>query len=121
MAAITTSGLPTLFCLRMARFVSITMRLRRGTIVFFGTGAGNRTMTPNGGSAGLASYNVGIGYQALGGLTTGNQNVGIGELALTANTTGQQNLAVGNLAMVSNTTGSYNTAVGENALGNNTT
>lgn len=92
-----------------------------GHNVFFGNGAGNRTMTPNGGSAGLASYNVGIGYQALGGLTTGNQNVGIGELALTANTTGQQNLAVGNLAMVSNTTGSYNTAVGENALGNNTT
>ena len=92
-----------------------------GHNVFFGNGAGNRTMTPNGGSAGLASFNVGIGYQALGGLTTGNQNVGIGELALTANTTGQQNVALGNLAMVANTTGSYNTAVGENALGNNTT
>jgi hypothetical protein len=92
-----------------------------GHNVFFGNGAGNRTMTPNGGSAGLASFNVGIGYQALEGLTTGNQNIGIGELALTTNTTGQQNVAVGNLAMVSNTTGSYNTAVGENALGNNTT
>jgi len=92
-----------------------------GHNVFLGNGAGNRTMTPNGGSAGLASLNVGIGYQALGGLTTGNQNVGIGELALAANTSGQQNVAVGNLAMVANTTGSYNTAVGENALGNNTT
>ncbi|HXM44140.1 MAG TPA: hypothetical protein VN924_23090 [Bryobacteraceae bacterium] len=92
-----------------------------GHNVFFGNGAGNRTMTPGGGSAGLASFNVGIGYDALEGLTTGNQNVGIGELALTANTTGQQNVAVGNLAMVLNTTGSYNTAVGENALGNNTT
>jgi hypothetical protein len=92
-----------------------------GHNVFLGNGAGNRSMTPNGGSAGLASFNVGIGYQALGGLTTGNQNVGIGELALTANTTGQQNVAVGNMTMVANTTGSYNTAVGENALGNNTT
>ena len=92
-----------------------------GHNVFFGNGAGNRTMTPNGGSAGLASFNVGIGYQALGGLTTGNQNIGVGELALTANTAGQQNVAVGNLAMAANTTGSYNTAVGENALGNNTT
>lgn len=92
-----------------------------GHNVFLGSGAGNRTMTPNGGSAGLASFNVGIGYQALEGLTTGNQNVGIGELALTANTTGQQNVAIGNLTLVANTTGSYNTAVGENALGNNTT
>ena len=92
-----------------------------GHNVFLGNGAGNRTMTPNGGSSGLASFNVGIGYQALGGLTTGNQNVGVGELALTGNTTGQQNVAVGNLAMAANTTGSYNTAVGENALGNNTT
>ena len=92
-----------------------------GHNVFFGYGAGNRTMTPNGGSAGLASFNVGFGYQALAGLTTGNQNIGIGELALTANTTGQQNVAIGNLAMVATTTGSYNTAVGENALGNNTT
>lgn len=92
-----------------------------GHNVFFGNGAGNRTMTPAGGSAGLASFNVGIGYQALGGLTTGNQNIGVGELALTANTVGQQNVAVGNLAMAANTTGSYNTAVGENALGSNTT
>ena len=92
-----------------------------GHNVFFGNGAGNRTMTPGGGAAGLASFNVGIGYQALGGLTTGNQNIGVGELALAANATGQQNVAVGNLAMVANTTGSYNTAVGENALGNNTT
>jgi hypothetical protein len=92
-----------------------------GHNVFLGYAAGNRTMTPAGGSAGLSSFNVGIGYQALEGLTTGNQNVGIGELALTGNTTGQQNVAVGNLAMVLNTTGSYNTAVGENALGNNTT
>jgi len=92
-----------------------------GHNVFFGNGAGNHTMTPNGGSAGLSSFNVGIGYQALGGLTTGNQNIAIGELALAANTTGQQNVAVGNLAMVANTTGGYNTAVGQNALGNNTT
>jgi hypothetical protein len=92
-----------------------------GHNVFFGNGAGNRTMSPAGGSAGLASFNVGIGYQALAGTTTGNQNVGIGELALAANTTGQQNVAMGNLSMVANTTGSYNTAVGENALGNNTT
>jgi len=92
-----------------------------GHNVFLGNGAGNRTMTPAGGSAGLASFNVGVGYEALTGLTTGNENVGIGQLALTANTTGQQNVAVGSLAMVANTTGSYNTAVGENALGNNTT
>jgi hypothetical protein len=92
-----------------------------GHNVFFGNGAGNRTMTPSGGPAGLSSFNVGIGYQALSGLTTGNQNVAVGELALTANTVGQQNVAIGNLAMVANTTGSYNTAIGENALGNNTT
>jgi hypothetical protein len=92
-----------------------------GYNTFYGANAGNQTMGPAGGSSGLASFNVGIGYSALAANTTGFQNIAIGEDALTANTTGGQNVAIGSLAMVANTTGSYNTAVGENALGNNTT
>jgi hypothetical protein len=92
-----------------------------GYNAFFGTNAGNQTMGPNGGSSGLASFNVGIGYSALNANTTGYQNIAIGENALASNTTGGQNVAIGSMAMAANTTGSYNTAVGENALGNNTT
>jgi len=92
-----------------------------GYNAFFGANAGNQTMGPAGGSSGLASFNVGIGYSALAANTTGFQNIAIGEDALTANTAGGQNVAIGSLAMAANTTGSYNTAVGENALGNNTT
>ena len=92
-----------------------------GYNAFYGTNAGNQTMGPNGGSSGLASFNVGIGYSALTSNSTGYQNIAIGENALTANTTGGQNVAIGSMAMAANTTGSYNTAVGENALGNNTT
>ncbi len=92
-----------------------------GYNAFFGANAGNQTMGPAGGSSGLASFNVGIGYSALAANTTGFQNIAIGEDALTANTTGGENVAIGSLAMAANTTGSYNTAIGENALGNNTT
>ncbi|HLY17011.1 MAG TPA: hypothetical protein VKR61_07290, partial [Bryobacteraceae bacterium] len=92
-----------------------------GYNAFFGANAGNQFMGPNGGSSGLASFNVGIGYSALTANTTGFQNIAIGQNALAANTTGGQNVAIGSMAMAANTTGSYNTAVGENALGNNTT
>lgn len=92
-----------------------------GYNTFFGANAGNQTMGPNGGSSGLASFNVGIGYSALTANTTGFQNIAIGQNAMSANTTGGQNVAVGSMALAANTTGSYNTAVGENALGNNTT
>ena len=65
--------------------------------------------------------NVGIGYYALNGNTTGSSNSAVGNMALNFNTTGRANSAVGADALYSNTTGSGNSAVGVDALYNNTT
>ena len=64
--------------------------------------------------------NVGIGYQALTGLTTGNTNAALGYRALATNSTGGSNTAVGYQALQNNSTGGANTAVGFVALQNNT-
>ena len=48
---------------------------------------------------------VGIGYDALGDLTTGLQNTGVGYQALKENTTGAQNTAHGYNSLNKNTTG----------------
>jgi trimeric autotransporter adhesin len=84
------------------------------------------------------TFNVAVGYNAggdvttgiqntlIGGLagdaiTTGDHNVATGTYALTANTTGGQNVAIGRAALEANTTASNNTAVGNHALLANTT
>ena len=67
-------------------------------------------------SAGNATDNTAIGYDALTANTTGDYNTGIGASALAANTTGGGSVAVGMRAGKSLTTGGPITAVGQNAL-----
>jgi hypothetical protein len=104
---------------------------------FIGEGVGLSATTS-------ATQSVGIGYQALKGLTTGIRatavgyqamfnntsgtlNSAFGFKALYANTTGSRNGAFGYYALTGNTTGSYNTAIGSwnampmNRTGNNNT
>ncbi len=69
--------------------------------------------------SGTASYNTGIGSQAMEN-TTSDGNTGVGFQALYANTTGYHNTATGSYSLLSNTTGSYNTADGSGALIANT-
>jgi hypothetical protein len=71
--------------------------------------------------AGNQIYNTVLGYQALGGNTTGNENVAIGYQALLVNSTGGTNVGIGVAALKLNETGGDNTAVGTVALFNNTT
>jgi hypothetical protein len=91
--------------------------LTDGANTFLGINAGNFTMS---GSGVQASYNTGIGPNALLSLTTGYSNIAIGVDALTNNSTGRDNTAIGNSSLRSNT-GNFNTAVGSSSLFNNTT
>jgi len=75
---------------------------------FFGSAAGNLTMT--------GSNNFANGYGALLYNTTGSSNVANGYAALQYNTTGNYNVANGSSALINNTTGSSNVANGTNAL-----
>lgn len=88
-----------------------------GTNYFFGTGAGNTTMS---GTGVQAQSNIGIGDFSLAALTTGNRNVAIGYMALDVNTSGFRNTAVGENALGSNTISSANTAIGAMSLNVNT-
>jgi len=76
--------------------------------VFIGEGVSDAAMND-------AINNVGVGYNSLGALTTGDYNVAIGDNALLANQTGEVNIAVGTSALRANTA-SQNTAVGGNAM-----
>ena len=62
--------------------------------------------------------NIGIGSQALSGITNGANNVATGFQALSANTTGAENIAAGTNALNDNTTGDQNLAFGRGALTN---
>ena len=78
--------------------------------LFFGFGAGNKTMT------GQAFANMGLGYETLHSLTTGDENTAVGAYrTLYYNTTGVWNSAFGIEAMYTNTTGNSNSAFGQNA------
>jgi hypothetical protein len=88
-----------------------------GYNVFLGENAGNFTMSGTGSNS---SYNIGIGYQALSGLTTGHDNAAMGYQSLKNTTTGSLNTALGSLASGSNTIANFNTAIGEGALYSNT-
>ena len=91
-----------------------------GQNTFLGVEAGNFTMTAPVGSY-EASYNTGIGYQALDALTTGRQNTAVGDKAMTANTTGIYNTAIGQSSLEANISGGTNVAVGVFAIRKNTT
>ena len=79
---------------------------------FLGVAAGNFSLT--------GSNNVGVGGEALLGLTGGSANTALGRAALAQTTTGANNTAVGTSALLFNKTGSRNTAVGDEALFVNT-
>lgn len=92
---------------------------------FFGTGAGNFTLT--------GSSNVGLGNQTFFGLTSGSSNVAVGNATMSQLTTGVNNTSVGNGAFngagtkttndntslgaysLVNTSGSQNVAIGSSA------
>lgn len=93
---------------------------------FFGSGAGNFTMTATENVAvgtnsmdamNNGNSNVAVGYEALGASSGGIGNVAIGRDALTASTTGGYNIAIGYKALDASTTLSSNIAIGKNALG----
>ena len=69
-------------------------------------------------------YNVGIGYQAVYGVSTGNSNTGVGEGALKNVTTGSRNIGIGHDAGQSTSpsgtisTGSNNICLGDNNIAN---
>ncbi|NTW30673.1 MAG: hypothetical protein HGA33_05315, partial [Candidatus Moranbacteria bacterium] len=92
-----------------------------GQNTFLGINAGNFTMGDTATQTYQASYNTGIGQNALTSNTTGYYNSAVGLNALTTNTTGYQNSAVGVSALSSNTAGYNNSAVGLSALSSNTT
>lgn len=88
-----------------------------GVNTFLGLSSGNFTMS---GTGFEASYNTGIGVNALYSLTTGNSNVALGVQALFLNTIGNNNTAIGNSSLRTNI-GDFNTAVGSSSLYSNTT
>jgi hypothetical protein len=90
-----------------------------GDNTFLGVSAGNFTMSPAGGAAGLASFNTGIGANALIANTTGAGHTAVGHNALRSNTIGQANTGLGQQVLYSNTIGSNNTGVGLEALYSN--
>ena len=83
-----------------------------GQNTFVGQGAGNFTMSIGGGVSSLASYNVGVGMNALTGLTTGLSNVAVGRIALAQLTSGTDNIAIGVNGQYNNLTGTYNVSIG---------
>ena len=81
-----------------------------GQNTFIGIDAGNFTMAGPG--VDNASYNTGLGSQALNANTSGAFNTAVGSTALQSNTTGSGNVMLGYQAGNEIITGSYNTAVG---------
>jgi hypothetical protein len=87
-----------------------------GFNTFLGLDAGNPSGMTFTGSAVNASYNTGMGYNALTALTTGYSNTGTGYNALAALTTGIGNTAFGTEALAQATTVDHNIAIGGAAL-----
>ena len=63
-----------------------------------------------------AISNVGVGFNALTSLTSGDQNVAIGTQALNDVSTGSDNIAIGTQASFNLTTGNLNVVIGTQAL-----
>lgn len=78
------------------------------------------TLKPVGAAAVQPVNAVGVGYRALGSLTTGANNTAFGHNALSALTSGVENVALGQGAMSVATTASQNVAIGR-AMGSITT
>jgi hypothetical protein len=87
-----------------------------GLNIFVGRNSGNKTMSPSGGAAYMASRNTAIGRNTLTLNQRGWENTAVGTNALYANRDGYDNTAVGYAALASNTLGRDNTAIGHSAL-----
>ncbi len=91
-----------------------------GQNTFVGINAGNLTMGSAATGTYEASWNTGIGYNALNSNTLGYGNTAIGNNALFSNTTSFENTAIGQYALYSHSSASGgNTAIGYNALYSN--
>jgi hypothetical protein len=86
-----------------------------GHNIFIGD-AGNFTLGSTATNSNFASYNVGIGEDALASLTTGYRNISIGRRAGEDQTTPAGNIAIGYQALKDNITGTNNLAIGTSAL-----
>jgi len=86
-----------------------------GRNLFIGMNAGNFTMRYSLGAY-SASYNVGIGQDALKSLTTGYYNLAIGTSTGLAITTGVNNMGIGTFALTNLSTGSNNAGIGAYAM-----
>lgn len=83
------------------------------TTNMFAGGSGNFTLS--------ATSCLGIGYQALSGLSSGNGNTGICTLALGQRTvTGANNLAIGTSSLTFLTSGAQNVSIGNNSMDSGT-
>lgn len=89
-----------------------------GQNTFVGIMAGNFTMASA--TFTQASYNTGMGFLSLQGLTTGYQNTGTGNASLGSLTSGYNNTALGFSTLYNTLTSNSNTAVGSYALSANT-
>ncbi len=89
-----------------------------GYNTFLGINAGNFTMSSS--FFFEASFNTGIGFNSLSGITTGYENTAVGYWSLLNNNTGYENTALGTQSLRENTAGYQNTAVGYQSLYNNT-
>ncbi|MCB9823626.1 tail fiber domain-containing protein [Candidatus Nomurabacteria bacterium] len=92
-----------------------------GQNTFVGENSGNFTLGQGSPDASIASYNTGLGYNALSTLTYGRSNTAVGAGALSNIDSGNYNSALGAAALYSNTNGNYNSAFGSSALYSNTT
>lgn len=84
---------------------------------FADTGVGVEAL----GSNTTGEDNTAAGYQALFSNTSANDNTAIGYQALYFNKIGNNNTAIGSQALYANTNGSGNTAIGVGAMDSNTT
>jgi len=99
-----------------------------GTSNFFAGGGGNPSLSSATQNVGIGfdalvflttgNFNFGLGAQSLRLLTTGNNNIGIGTESLKVLLSGNQNIGIGNRALVNVSTGIQNVAIGSQALGN---
>jgi hypothetical protein len=85
-----------------------------GTGCFSGTGSYNTIYGASAASStpSSASYNTGIGYQAIASITSGANNTTVGAFSLSSQTIANNNVAIGYYAGNSITSGGSNTIVG---------
>ena len=86
-----------------------------GRNTFVGESSGNTTM-PAQTNLGAASYNTGLGYTALAGLTSGAFNTAVGDSSQRNISLGSNNTSLGATSLWLNTASSANTAIGTSAL-----